>query len=286
MTNNCGVYKITNTVTGDFYIGSSVNLRERLSQHRRALRGNRHINTHMQRSWNKYGESAFEFNPILYCDTSTTLFYEQLLLDRQKPTFNIAKNATASMMGLSHSEETKRKISEAQSGERGNNFGKHLSEEAKRNLSERVVSEETKRKISESGMGHVVSEETRRKISEAQSGERGYWFGKRQSDETRSKRSEATSGERGYWFGKNLSEETKRKISEALSGDRNPNFGKSPSDETKRKLSEAHKGKVFTEEHKRKLSEAHKGKTLNEETKRKCSEAARRGWAQRKAEAI
>ena len=52
-----------------------------------------------------------------------------------------------------HSEETKRKISEARKGKPSNSKGKHLSEE-------------TKRKISEVQKGKHLSEETKRKISE------------------------------------------------------------------------------------------------------------------------
>ena len=64
-----------------------------------------------------------------------------------------------------HSEETKRKMSEAQKG-------KKLSEETKRKLSEirkGKLSEETKKKMSEARKGRV-SEETKRKISESLKG--------------------------------------------------------------------------------------------------------------------
>tara|TARA_E500000318_G_scaffold25150_2_gene25166 strand:- start:372 stop:968 length:597 start_codon:yes stop_codon:yes gene_type:complete len=80
--------------------------------------------------------------------------------------------------GRKHTEESKRKMSETKKGENHPNFGKSHSEETKRKISEAVrnPSEETRRKISEAGKGQVpwnkgktgiCSEETRRKISEA-----------------------------------------------------------------------------------------------------------------------
>ena len=72
------------------------------------------------------------------------------------------------------SEETKKKISESLSGENHPNYGKHLSEETKSRigransiaLSGKKLSEETKKRMSESHSGHSVSDETRRKISD------------------------------------------------------------------------------------------------------------------------
>jgi predicted GIY-YIG superfamily endonuclease len=72
-----------------------------------------------------------------------------------------AQKGNTNMLGKYHTDETKRKMSEASTGR------KH-TDEAIRKMSEahkgRVVSEETKRKISE----RVVSDETKRKMSEAQ----------------------------------------------------------------------------------------------------------------------
>lgn len=122
--------------------------------------------------------------------------------------------------------------------------GKHLSEETKRKLSEaqKNMSDETKRKLSEAHKGMHLSEETKRKLAEANKGHKI-------SDETKLKISEAQKG-------KHLSEEAKRKLAEAQKG-------KHPSEETKRKISEAvkghipwNKGKHSSEEHKRKISEA------------------------------
>ena len=72
------------------------------------------------------------------------------------------------------SEETKKKISESLSGENHPNYGKHLSEETKSRigransiaLSGKKLSEDTKKRMSESHSGHSVSDETRRKISD------------------------------------------------------------------------------------------------------------------------
>jgi group I intron endonuclease len=60
-----GVYKITNTVDGKVYIGSTTtNADYRWSTHRSALRTGKHYNRHLQNAWNKYGESAFTFEVV------------------------------------------------------------------------------------------------------------------------------------------------------------------------------------------------------------------------------
>lgn len=66
-----------------FYFGQSVNSKERWRQHLRALRAGRHDNTRMQRSFMKYGESAFSFSVILVCEPTTAAMtlYEQAILD-------------------------------------------------------------------------------------------------------------------------------------------------------------------------------------------------------------
>lgn len=47
---------IVNTNNGKRYIGSSLNIRKRLWEHRANLRHNKHCNPHLQASWNRYGE--------------------------------------------------------------------------------------------------------------------------------------------------------------------------------------------------------------------------------------
>ena len=84
--------------------------------------------------------------------------------------------------GMVHSEETKRKLSEA---------NKNPSEETRRKLSElnkgKTLSEETRRKLSELNKGKTLSEETKRKLSELNKG-------KTLSEETKRKLSDANKG--------------------------------------------------------------------------------------------
>lgn len=58
------VYVIENTITGAVYIGQTVDVVNRWSQHRSLLQQARHSNHHLQRSWKKHGASAFEFTVI------------------------------------------------------------------------------------------------------------------------------------------------------------------------------------------------------------------------------
>ena len=127
-------------------------------------------------------------------------------------------------VGWEHSEETKRKQSEALKG--------------------RQFSEETLHRMSEAQkgkkLGTQLSEETKHKISEAHKGKPSPYKGKHPSEETKRKHSEANKG-------KHHTEESKRKMSEARKGKPAWNKGKKgkhPSEETKRKMSEARKGKT------------------------------------------
>lgn len=125
----CGVYKIINSITGDFYIGSSNNIDSRVYQHRYELSKNKHGNQHFQRAWKKYGEQAFVFKTILLCDPENKLYYEQVCIDTLKPAYNIAKNARAPMQGVTMSKETRKKLSIA-------HRGKIMSEESRKKMSE------------------------------------------------------------------------------------------------------------------------------------------------------
>ncbi|MBT9176375.1 MAG: hypothetical protein DDT20_00688 [Firmicutes bacterium] len=112
-----GVYEILNTLDGKRYIGSTVNLGKRWLDHRKCLRGGAHGNARLQRAWNKHGESAFKFLPILTCAPTKLMlmFYEQQLLDKAAPEYNILPNAWT-VLGSKHSAEAKKRMSAAHIG--------------------------------------------------------------------------------------------------------------------------------------------------------------------------
>ena len=60
-----GIYKIENKVNGKVYIGESMNIENRWSQHKKVLNENKHHSYKLQRDWNKYGEDNFIFEVLL-----------------------------------------------------------------------------------------------------------------------------------------------------------------------------------------------------------------------------
>jgi len=109
---NCGIYQIKNIITGDLYIGQSINLNRRKSQHFYELKKNAHHSPYMQNSFNKYGESKFKFEILLYCEENELTFYEQILVNRWNPVYNTCKEIVTSPKGVKRSEEHKQKMRE------------------------------------------------------------------------------------------------------------------------------------------------------------------------------
>ena len=59
-----GVYGIRRVDTGRIYIGSSVYIPRRWTQHRKQLRAGKHSNRALQSDWNVLGEDAFAFELV------------------------------------------------------------------------------------------------------------------------------------------------------------------------------------------------------------------------------
>lgn len=109
----------------------------------------------------------------------------------------ISHHAALHNRGKHHTEEAKKKISEAKKG-------KKLSEEHKKNLSEahkgKHLSAETRKKLSIASKN--ISDETRKKIGAAHKGKPSGMKGKHHSEEAKRKLGAATKGTRWYNNGK------------------------------------------------------------------------------------
>lgn len=107
----CGVYQITNKITGEIYIGSSINIKERWSHHRRKISRN----PLLYKAFDEYGMINFEFIVLKECNESELKFLEQMYINNLNPKYNIAKSAYSSI-GVELGEETRMKMSIAGKG--------------------------------------------------------------------------------------------------------------------------------------------------------------------------
>ena len=132
--NNCGVYAITNIKTGARYIGSSSNIKKRISTHFRSLSKNCHHSKKLQRNYNKYGRECFVWDVLCVCEHSNLLIVEQDILGYYANNLNCAKSTTAPMTNKKHSIETKNFLSQIHRGNKYN-VGRKASDETKLKMS-------------------------------------------------------------------------------------------------------------------------------------------------------
>jgi len=126
-----GIYKIINIINDKFYIGSSKNLNRRKIDHFKLLRKNKHNNKKLQNSFNKYGEDNFIFEILLFCENSELEYYENKLICKFHPQYNIEKSSKRRVGDYVPTLETRLKLSLSHKGKPNGRSGLKLSQEQK-----------------------------------------------------------------------------------------------------------------------------------------------------------
>jgi group I intron endonuclease len=215
-----GVYRISNTLSGRYYIGYSKNIDRRFCVHRSKLKKNCHDNIFLQRAYNLDGEYKFKYDLIHIFDTEeeakemelqylTDLSIRDKLYnlnynnsggdlltnhpDKEKIREKIS-NSLLKLMSLMSSDERKEKF--GRPGEKNGMYGKTHTEELKKLNSEM-------KKGNTNFLGHKHTQETKERFSEM--------------------RKNKNTGKDNAFFGKQHSEETKQKIREKNLGNISPN---------------------------------------------------------------
>ena len=83
-----GIYKITNTITGDFYIGSSKDVKKRWANHKSPSRWKIYSNNPMYLDMRKYGIENFVFEILEVVEPEELKDAEQKFIETLKPTYN------------------------------------------------------------------------------------------------------------------------------------------------------------------------------------------------------
>jgi group I intron endonuclease len=147
-----GIYLWINKSNGKSYVGSAIDLKNRLKNYYSLnLMGTR-IKLGQSAIYSailKYGHSNFKLEILEYCDSSEVIEREKYYFNLLRPKYNLLPTA-GSWLGYKHSEESKNKIRASLSGKNagennpmfgvlGENhprFGKNHSEEARSKISE------------------------------------------------------------------------------------------------------------------------------------------------------
>jgi len=186
-----GIYKITNIINGKSYIGSSKNIDARFWEHMKKLYLNIHCNSHLQRSWNKYGKDSFTFGILELCPENKFIEIEDFYISKYQ---TLNKKHGYNLLSANrqiYSQETREKMSKSRIGK------KH--------------SEETKLRMS-IGMTNAIL----RRTPEMKQKTKTLRTGQKKSDETRQKM-RASALKRH----ENMSNEEKKTISTKLKGNKN-----------------------------------------------------------------
>lgn len=249
----CGIYYIQNTVNTLCYIGSSVDVKNRIRSHFSELLMGSHHSSKLQNAFNKYGVDSFIWGmcEITPKDNVTLMEKEQLWIDALGH-YNICKIA-GSPRG------TTQVLSEAER--------KRRSDRAKK-LAASITPEQRAyalKRALEAKRGNPLTDEHRAKLSAATKGRKleGAHLEKViraiksrvHTDESRAKLSESlkkaaanrTAEEKEKWI---------KNLSSSCLGRPSPMKGVKMSEESRKKMSDFHKGKVISEAQREKLRQA------------------------------
>ena len=83
-----GIYRITNTITGDSYIGSSKDVKRRWRSHKCQSSWNNNPNKQLYHDMKKYGLDKFVFEILAEVEENFLKEKEQQFIETLKPTYN------------------------------------------------------------------------------------------------------------------------------------------------------------------------------------------------------
>lgn len=175
------IYLITNKINGKRYVGQTIQtLKNRWSKHCHPTHAN--VTMPVVRAIKKYSKENFDIKVLAKCDSKKEMdhresYYIKLLNTRSPNGYNLLSGGARGL----HTEETKKKIAYAQTGEKNHNFGK-------------TASFETRNKMSIGHTGLKRSEEVKKACSERVKGEKHPMFGKHHTEEAVKKISKSSTG--------------------------------------------------------------------------------------------
>ena len=83
-----GIYKITNTITNDFYIGSSKDVKHRWENHKCPSTWKNCPNNQLYLDMQRYGKDKFDFEILAEVEIDRLKEKEQQFIETLKPTYN------------------------------------------------------------------------------------------------------------------------------------------------------------------------------------------------------
>lgn len=151
------IYKITNTMNGKVYVGSSERPKERRWHHFSSLRHGRHDNAHLQKDFLIYGEFSFRFEIIMECDASERDYNETKYIKL----LGAAKRSNGyNLNGSAHGEQSEETLRYLSSVRRGRKHSKETRAKMSANSGARNKSAEWRAHLSQALKGKRPSEET------------------------------------------------------------------------------------------------------------------------------
>lgn len=134
------VYKIINTVTGDFYVGSSSNVMKRWADHKCPSTWKNKPNKPLYQDMQKYGLDKFRFQILCPVEPEHLKQVEQELIDMLHPTYN---QINAKSWNVERYKESIRKY---QQSEKGKEYMKDYKQTEKYKEYEKKYNQTEKRK--------------------------------------------------------------------------------------------------------------------------------------------
>jgi len=135
--NKSGIYMWTNSKNGKQYIGSAIDLQNRLSfdySLKAMVNSLKNSQSSIYNALLKHGHENFSLTILEYCKPEQCLEREKYYLKKIKPEYNISLDPSAPMSGRKHSAKTKIIMSDTRKGITGENhprYGKNHTEETK-----------------------------------------------------------------------------------------------------------------------------------------------------------